>query len=146
MRKGETSPLRHSAVYRSEPLENGDVAITKIARTGDPAPDGNGIFPYADNCELALNNAGQMAFMNEITDTEGDHFVDEAIFFFDDARGLQIVARTEMPLLGSTVTDLAIRSGTGDDHGCLNEEGCVAFRFCLADGREGIAVWRMPPQ
>lgn len=131
-----------TGLFRSEPDSD---QITTIVRTGQDSPDGDGFFPGVSNCTLALNDAGQIAFNAGLIATGGEHDYDSGIFFYDDQQGLMVVARTEMPFLGSKISQIhQPTSGQGDDRTCLNAHGQVAFRFTLEDNREGIAIWTAP--
>jgi hypothetical protein len=121
----------------------------QIARKGQTAPDGNGNFFQPVFAAYSLNDAGQVAVLATLTETSGDTNDNEAIYIFDDASGLAKVARKGDPLLGSTITALFFNGSavnpfpgpTGDERSGLNEAGQVAYRFRLADGRDGIAIW-----
>jgi hypothetical protein len=134
---GGTSDNR--GIFRSDGETN-----VQVVRAGEAAPDGNGRFAFFQ--DPALNDAGQLAFRAGLRDTIGGGIGDNTgIFFFDDALGLQQVARAGDVFLGSTITflDFASADQLGDEFSGLNESGVprVAFFFRLADSREGIAIW-----
>lgn len=138
----------NSGIYRHTDRPGPD--LEEIARDGGTAPGGNGRFAFgATSLEYtpALNNAGQVAFFAKLTGTTGGNNDNDGIFFFDDALGLIEVAREGAPFLGSTYQSLqfkfAFASKMRESSG-LNNQGQVAFKFALNDGREGIAVWTAP--
>lgn len=123
--------------------------IRQVMRNGDPAPDGNGFLQITSSITaLVLNDAGQTVFHSGHTGaapgTAG------GIYFHDTQRGLMTVARIGQSLLGSTVTGLAIvestpfQSPSQMERSGLNEWGQVAFRFTVAGGAQGLAVWSPP--
>jgi hypothetical protein len=96
-----------------------------------------------------INDAGQIAFIAELSDTVNGASAGRGIFFYDDAGGLQQVARTGDSLNGSTISTVYFYgtvSGTGSvspdtSFTGLNNLGQVAFAFTLADGTDGVAIW-----
>ena len=99
-----------------------------------------------------VNNAGQVAFIADLSDTVNGASSGKGIFFYDQAGGLQQVARTGDSLNGSTITSVFFygtmpstitvspeTSATG-----LNNLGQVAFAYSLADGTDGVAIWTPP--
>jgi len=110
--------------------------ITQLAREGQTAPDGNGLFQ--DFYELAMNTWGQVAFYGTLVGTNGGTDDDRGIFLAGESELIQI-AREGMPLEGSTITSLAFRGNNipaGDAGSGLNDHGHVAYYAGLAnDGR-----------
>jgi len=118
---------------------------TQVARAGQMAPDGNGHFTSFTN--PAINNAGQVAFIAFLANTSGQPGDDTGLYLFDDTFGLIQVARGGDDLLGSTIVGLGFVGSVGangDERSGINETGQVAYRFTLADGREGIALFTIP--
>ena len=116
--------------------------LVQIAREGQAAPDGNGSFSTLE--DPALNEAGQIAFLASLTGTAGGSADDHGLFLYDDTLGLLQIAREGSALLGSTITGLDFNDSISlddDDPSGLNNLGQVAYRFSLADGRIGIALW-----
>ena len=121
-------------------------AIRQVMRNGDPSPDGNGTLSISGNpTALVLNDRGQTIFQaSHLGSTPG---AETAIYFHDPEFGLKIVARTGQMILGQSVVGLAIVEGTPFqsssqlERSGLNELGQVAFRFTLAGGAQGLAVW-----
>jgi hypothetical protein len=132
--------------------------ITQIARSNDPAPDGNGVFGLTfveqdgakRNGDAWMNDAGQVAFFTNLSLTRGGSTDDTGIYFYDDRLGLLQVARTGDALLGARITRVALMDRQGlpaqNDRSGLNDRGQVAYTFVLDDGREGIALWNPPVQ
>lgn len=118
--------------------------LTQVAREGQAAPDGNGSFSDLTFAPSALNDAGQVAFLAELTGTAGGNSDDSAIFTFEEALGLVQVVREGGAYLGSTITGLDFAFSTSSERSGLNESGKIAYGFDLADGRSGVAVWSSP--
>ena len=120
--------------------------IRQVMRNGDPAPDGNGTLAISGSpTALVLNDRGQTIFQaTHVGATPGS---ESAIYFHDLDFGLKTVARTGQTLLGQNIASLAIvewapfQSPSQLEQSGLNELGQVAFRFTLADGAQGLAVW-----
>jgi hypothetical protein len=70
---------------------------TPIAKTGDPAPDGSGLLRDAFGSPVALNDAGQVAFVTSITPNPGGQI--RAGLFRGDGTpgGLDMIAREATP-------------------------------------------------
>jgi len=118
----------------------------QLAREGQTAPDGKGIFSEFRN--PALNDAGQAAFLAYFTSNSSGSR-DHGLYLYDDLLGLMQVARVGDTLLDSTITRLSFVDSSafiGDEQSGLNEHGQIAFQFALADGREGIAVASVVPE
>lgn len=116
--------------------------LQTIVRKGWSAPE-EGVFGYFR--DSAFNDVGQVAFYAELKDT----LHTSGIFLYDDKAGLITVARRGDPLLESTITDLTFGptwGPLGDERSGLNDRGQVAFRFTLADGRHGVAIWSPVPE
>ncbi len=104
--------------------------ITQIAREGQAAPDGNGMFDFFT--DLALNHAGQAAFFAELTGTSGGWTDNTGIF-----RGA-----------GGTITQIA-REGQAAPDGngtfswfgdsTLNDPGQAAFYATLTGTSGGTS-------
>jgi hypothetical protein len=120
-------------------------ALDQIARGGQPAPDGNGVFSQL--LFPVLNNSGQLAFSALLRGTSGSSSDDRGIYFYDPREGLRKVAREGDPFLGSRLTNVSISASFDpayDERKALNDAGQLAFSFILADGRRGIAIWTVP--
>lgn len=95
------------------------------------------------------NDAGQIAFLAELSDTANGAATGKGLYFQDVSGSLQQVIRTGDSLAGSTVTNLfywgtienqAFQSPDTSLTG-LNSLGQVAFAYDLANGQKGIAIW-----
>jgi hypothetical protein len=99
-----------------------------------------------------VNNAGQVAFIADLSDTINGASSGNGIFFYDQTSGLQQVARTGDSLGGSTIASVSFygtmpstiavspeTNATG-----LNNLGQVAFAYSLANGTDGVAIWTPP--
>lgn len=114
--------------------DKGD-GLHQIALFGLDAPDGNGSFSGFSS--LALNEMGQLVFDASLNETSRGDADDEGLYFFDESRGLLQIAREGEMLLGSEITDLIFN----EFDNAFNDLGQVAYRFELADGRQGVALW-----
>jgi len=119
-------------------------AITRIARMGQLLPDGVSSLGLFFHDEVAMNDRGQLAFLADRRVAGDAAPYDQAIFFHNDSRGLAVIAKSGDPLLGSTITSLIFLGNSADEYSSLNNSGQLAFRFGLADGRTGIALWTIP--
>ena len=120
----------YAAVYRGD-----GTTLSRIVRTGQAAPDGDGTFQSFYNINFAnileINNQGHIAFLSTLTDTSNY----TGIFVYDGTNVVQ-AARMGQSLDGSTITSLGQPS--------LNEQMQVAYTAQLADGRQVAA--RFEPQ
>ena len=113
-------------------------AIERVVRLGQQAP-GGGTFAYLS--WMALNNAGQVAFVSELNAFGSG---ERGLFLFDPEDGLTEIVRVGDTFLGSTIDFLLFAENNASydiENGGLNDHGQVAFDFHLADGRNGIALW-----
>jgi len=101
---------------------NGD-ALTTIVRRGQTAPDGNGKFLDLNN-EVAINDAGQMAFLATLTATAGGATDNMGLFRGDGGTLKQIVRTGDHAPDGSSINSLGKPA--------LNDAGQVAFLAGLA--------------
>jgi len=104
-----------------------------VVREGDAAPDGNGVFSFLTGIEyIALNDAGQTAFITRIQGTAGGTADDTGVFLGDGSGPVVQLAR-EGSLLPSgngsfsTFRDVA-----------LNDAGTAAFYASLSDTDGGF--------
>ncbi|MCB1100076.1 MAG: hypothetical protein KDN22_31215 [Verrucomicrobiae bacterium] len=129
---------------------DGSGPVTQIARRGQPLPDGGGTFLFPDvrssSAGVLNNGAGQVVFLASLSGTPLGDDDDAGIYFFDEAAGLIKIAREGDALLGSTIAELGLKRVQSNlRHAtALNDAGQVAYRFVLADGNEGIAIWTPP--
>lgn len=137
----------NSGIY----LGDGVGDLVQIAQGGQEAPDGAGTFSnfsFRIDTTPSLNAAGQVAFVTEYKDAEGEPNGERGLYFYDEVLGLRKVMRTGDSILGSTIINLGVqgeRSFSGDERSSLNNLGQVAYQFTLADGRQGIAISQVVP-
>ena len=116
----------------------GELALA--VKDGDPSPDGNGMISNGKVRPGVINQAGQIAFSNRISDSDGGFDDNEAIFFRDGtSEPLEIVARRGDPVPGSTEFTFGDPSTP-----VLNDNGWVAFstQFPQAGSTSaGVFVW-----
>jgi hypothetical protein len=95
-------------------------ALVPIARTGQPAPDGNGTFADVRDLAVSVSDAGQAAFRGFFTGTAGGDSDSNGIYR-GDGKTLVQVARTGQPAPAKdgTFTTLGIPA--------MNDVGQVAF-------------------
>jgi len=132
MRNTSGGPLDEEGLYRG----NGFIT-RKIVRTGEPAPDGNGVFRSV--WDIVMNKPGHLAFHAQLAGTTGGSTDERGLFIGDGFDTVQ-VARTGDPLLGSTVVELHLATGPDCRNG-LNRHAQVAYRAVLADGREALVLF-----
>jgi len=132
MRNTSNPGLDSEGIYRS----SFGGQIVKIARAGEPAPDGNGVLNTL--YPPVTNSAGQVAFQAWVWDTAGGYSDDEVIYV-GNGLTLLTVAREGDSLLGSTITELHFATGPQGRNG-LNEYCQVAYKVVLADGREALML------
>lgn len=130
--------------------KNTSAGLTEIARDGQAVPGGDGTFDlrnFSSTSGLSLrplfNDNGQVAFLTDLAGTTSGND-DAAIYMYDDILGLSEIARTGGPLLDSTIVELGLAQtfqNVGDSAIGFNDAGQIAYRFTLANGREGIALW-----
>jgi hypothetical protein len=121
-------------------------SLRQIARSGDPAPDGNGrLIIY--NRNSIINDAGQTVFHASHSGAAGR--TSGGIYFHDPKLGLLTVARAGQSLFGSTIGSLMLAGNLDTpvndmETSGLNRHGQVAFQFQLANGAHGLAIWNPP--
>ncbi len=122
-------------------------ALTTIARLGDPAPVGPGVFSKFEPLTFALNEKGQAVFQAFIDLGDGGGTQDtEGLFLFDDVRGLVSIARIGdvVPDAGVGVGSLYFTGRTTTPHGAgttgLNARGQVAYRMAGDDGNYYVVL------
>lgn len=121
-----------------------------IALEDSPTPVPGKYFRTFFSSLTALNGAGQLAFIAELSDTVNGPAAGKGLFFYDSATGLQQIARTGDSLSGSTISDIffngtvlnaiSVQSPDTSLSG-LSSAGKVAFSFALANSQGGIGVW-----
>ncbi len=117
---------------------------TLIAQEGQNVPGEAETISGFGGEGFALNDFTDMAFLSRLNGGG-------KCLFVHDVGGLQKVAKTGDAFLGSTITDLDFAGRTASEflplgmHG-FNDQREVAFRFTLADERQGIALWSSLPK
>lgn len=117
-----------------------------VAASGQKVPGEGVTFLAMDGEPVAINAAGQVAFRARLSDDK------RGIFLSDPEDGLRTIAMTGQQFLGSSFDTLEFAGSSpvngvlGKDRNGLNDNGEVAFRFELADGREGVAMWSVLPK
>lgn len=100
-------------------------SVTTIARKGQLAPDGNGRFLSLDTIDdIAINEAGQAAFLATLTNTRGGPSDNVGLFRSDGTTLTQIVRIGHRAPDGTVITGLS--------RPALNDAGQVAFLAELA--------------
>ena len=111
----------------NEAIYLGDgTGLTRVAREGQASPDGDGTFGDGEFDEYALNEAGQVAFITNLQDTDGG---------FDDNQGIYISNGGTLEQI--VRADDAVPNGDGDFNFfgklALNDQGQIAFRAGLEE-------------
>lgn len=111
-------------LYRSDGTN-----LVELARSGQPAPDGNGVLvDFPGQFRSALNDAGQALFQARFTGTSGGARDDEGIYRSDGASLVEIVREGQIaPGGGRIFSALQFASPV------MNELGQVAFQIGLLD-------------
>jgi hypothetical protein len=111
-------------------LGDGLSAPVQIARLGQDAPDGNGVF--MEFSPPVLSNGGQVAFTGRLTDTQAGSDDDRGIYLHDDGT----------PLIQIVREGQAVPNGNGFFNSfstpAINEMGQVAFVSGLTGTQGGI--------
>jgi len=100
-------------------LGDGTSGPVRIVRTGQTAPDGNGIFSGVGF--HALNNAGQISFLGTITDTSGGNNDGQGIFLDNGASSPVPIVRAGDPAPDGNGSFTEFKFST------LNDTGQIAF-------------------
>jgi len=111
--------------------------LTQIAIEGDAAPEGHGIFQMI-RTDYSMSDNGLVAFEASYNNNGKTQ---EAIYYYDN-KTLQEVVSTVDTIDGSAVVHLDLGGLLGAQSEAINEAGDIVFKFQLADGRIGVAVWR----
>jgi hypothetical protein len=113
--------------------------ITQIARKGQQAPDGNGVFSKLGY--PALNNQGQVAFVATLSGTKGGTTDNQGIYFVDASLAIKQVIRSGQLFNGKTIATPNFLDGpnycglTG-----LNDNGQIAVWSAL-NGNNAVFLW-----
>ncbi|MEM9704249.1 MAG: choice-of-anchor tandem repeat NxxGxxAF-containing protein, partial [Planctomycetota bacterium] len=81
-------------------------ALTRIAREGQAAPDGNGTFGAFVGAAPALNDAGQAAFLAILTGNSGGSLDDRGVYTSDGIDLLKVIRKGDA-LAGGTVSGIS---------------------------------------
>lgn len=104
--------------------------LTQVARTGQAAPDGNGVFTALDNT-LSINKHGEVSFVAALGNTTGGT-VDDSGVFLGNGTTIKTIVRGGQPTPeGQGSFDTILLSA-------VNDTGTVAFTADLTDGKRGI--------
>jgi hypothetical protein len=116
-----------------------DSGITQIARKGQQAPDGNGVFSKLGY--PALNNQGQVAFITTLSGTKGGTSDNQAIYFVDASLAIKQVIRSGQVFNKETVAIPNFLDGP--NYGGLtgfNDSGQIAVWSAL-NGNNAVFLW-----
>jgi hypothetical protein len=122
-------------------------AATPIALEDTEIPGGGKFFSRFLGESVSLNNAGQLAFVAELSDTVDGPVAGRGLYLYSALSGLQQIIRTGDPFAGGTLLSLSF---TGANYSTaaspdpnfsgLNSAGQLAFNFAIA-GTSGVAIW-----
>jgi len=124
---------RYEGVFRHD-----ETTIVRIAREGEPSPDGNGNFSTFSN--PALNNAGDVAFLATLTGTSGSASDDQGVFIRRGEDLLTVVRRGEVAPDGNGRFLDLISTERGADNVAINDAGQVTFIAGLTGTAGGNAA------
>lgn len=123
--------------WRTDSIWRGDgTALTRVARVGLPASDGNGHLSDLGGSTPALNNSGQVAFTGVIMGADGGD-VEQYVVYRSDGGALTQIARARQ----ATAFGPFLHFSDPD----LNDVGQVALVASFDDGRglaSGAGVFR----
>jgi hypothetical protein len=114
---------------------NGD-SLTEVVRTGNPAPDHDGIFADFNLVEV-INNLDHVAFTATISNTQSGR--PERGLYLGDGSTVRQIARQGQLIDGVAIDALGFRHGVQQSRG-LNDSDQLVFRATLADGRQLILL------
>ena len=106
---------------------------TMLAKEDNPAPESRGNFQSFSRWQISPN--GNAIF--QATTTLGF----EAIYRYDGAQIIEAVSTADI-LDGSLITDLSIMGSDDAQAIGVNNDADILFGFRLANGKDGIALWR----
>ncbi len=118
-----------SLIAAEAPMASGAPTVNVVVMTGDPAPDGNGIFSTFD-FNPALNDAGQVAFVARLANTNGGFSDDSGIFRGDGMTVAQIARESQAAPDGNGNLGPFASNFYGTP---INESGQVSFAANLSD-------------
>ena len=130
--------LDDTAIIRAEP----NAVLTTIARTGHPAPDGNGVYDDFVN-GISANAHGAVLFNARLRDTAAGVADNDALVIADATEQIQIV-RTGDLIDGKTVTALLASLGSGGEDGMptsLNDSSQVAYQVTFDTGEQAVYLF-----
>ena len=122
---------------------------TLIAFEDTPTPVPGKFFRGFLADAMTMNDAGQLAFVADLSDVENGPSTGRGLYLYDTAGGLQQIARTGDAIDGSTISNVYFFGTVTPDsvqspdtsHSGLNSAGQIAFAFSLANGQDRIGIW-----
>lgn len=145
--RGQVAFMAQYANSVSGLFRAGTGGLVTIALDGDPVPETvSGTFTWISGYDFALNEHGDVAFEARF---QNGGVRQDGLFVYYDAFGLVPVVQEGTLLAGGVVDGFSLvgtnpsEFRSGEPSG-LDDDGNVVFRFSLADGRDGIAVFRSP--
>ncbi len=126
---------------------------TLVAMEDTAIPGGGKFFRRFLGESLSLNNAGQLAFVAELSDTVDGPAAGRGLYLYSPLNGLEQIIRTGDSFAGGTLLSLGF-TGAGysmtqahdvdkspdPNFSGLNSAGQLAFNFAIA-GVSGVAIW-----
>jgi hypothetical protein len=118
--------------------------ITQLARKGQAAPDGNGVYSGFGLGHPALNNKGQVACNATLSGTSGGSTDNQGVYLVDANGTIQQIIRAGWVIGGETVGIPSFLDGPnyGGMSG-LNDEGQLAVWSAL-NGNNAVFLWSRP--
>lgn len=120
---------------------------TLVALEDTAVPGGGKFFLRFLGESISLNNAGQLAFVAELSDTVDGPAAGRGLYLYSPLNGLEQIIRTGESFAGSTLVALGFAGAANSttqspdpNLGGLNSAGQLAFNFSIA-GASGIAIW-----
>jgi hypothetical protein len=120
---------------------------TLVALEDTAVPGGGKFFRRFLGESISLNNAGQLAFVAELSDSADGPAAGRGLYLYSPLGGLEQIIRTGQSFAGGTLLGLGFTGATystsqspDPNFGGLNGAGQLAFNFAIA-GASGIAIW-----
>lgn len=131
-----------SAIYLAD-----DDSPLLVAMEDTEVPGDGKFFSRFLGESVSLNNAGQLAFVAELSDSVDGPAAGRGLYLYSPQSGLQQIIRTGDPFAGGTLLSLGFNGAnfsttqsSDPNFGGLNRVGQLAFNFAMA-GASGVAIW-----
>jgi hypothetical protein len=134
---GTASGISESGIY----LYDGVSGATKIARTGDAAPDGNGQFSSFFSYGAPITGGGQLVFQAQLQNTVSGAADNQGIYISDGTESLKVVRKGEVLPGAQAATSLTFAQQSSGDGIGINDFGQITYWAKFADTSEGLYLY-----